>query len=321
MCCGRARTTSSRAVRRSASPSGSAVWSSSRCGPAPRALLLEQAGPGQLLPADRRAPGVGAVHRADRVPGDARRGSTTGARHLLAAPLRVGGREPARGDLAGLVRAHRPADHQRHRRHRAAAHLHLRRRRGHPPRHDGRSGAGLAGARGRTTTASRSPDGEPGLLAVRGPVGCRYLADPRQREYVRDGWNITGDTYVRDPDGYFRYVARADDMIISAGYNIAGPEVEEALLRHPDVAGDGGGRAGRTRRAGRSWWPYAVLREGARRGPRTTAPCGLRQRRAGPATSARARSSSWTRCRGPRPASSSGSGCRGRRPVESDRLE
>jgi 2-aminobenzoate-CoA ligase len=78
-------------------------------------------------------------------------------------------------------------------------------------------------------------DNEPGLLAVRGPVGCRYLADPRQSEYVRDGWNLTGDTYVRDPDGYFRYVARADDMIISSGYNIAGPEVEEALLRHPDV--------------------------------------------------------------------------------------
>ncbi|MFC7218365.1 AMP-binding protein [Streptomyces polyrhachis] len=80
------------------------------------------------------------------------------------------------------------------------------------------------------------PDGEPGLLAVRGPTGCRYLSDERQREYVRGGWNITGDTYVREPDGYFRYVARADDMIISAGCNIAGPEVEEALLRHPAVA-------------------------------------------------------------------------------------
>lgn len=80
------------------------------------------------------------------------------------------------------------------------------------------------------------PDGTPGLLAVRGPVGCRYLADPRQREYVSDGWNLTGDTYVREPDGYFRYLARADDMIVSAGYNIAGPEVEEALLRHPLVA-------------------------------------------------------------------------------------
>ncbi|MEV5239828.1 AMP-binding protein [Streptomyces cinnamoneus] len=79
------------------------------------------------------------------------------------------------------------------------------------------------------------PDGEPGLLAVRGPTGCRYLSDDRQRAYVRDGWNLTGDTYIRDPDGHFRYVARADDMIISAGCNISGPEVEEALLRHPDV--------------------------------------------------------------------------------------
>ncbi|GHH84789.1 AMP-dependent synthetase [Streptomyces sulfonofaciens] len=79
------------------------------------------------------------------------------------------------------------------------------------------------------------PDGRPGLLAVRGPVGCRYLADARQSSYVRDGWNITGDTYVRDADGYFRYVARADDMIVSAGYNIAGPEIEDVLLRHPDV--------------------------------------------------------------------------------------
>ncbi|MFB7369332.1 AMP-binding protein [Streptomyces sp. NPDC056222] len=79
------------------------------------------------------------------------------------------------------------------------------------------------------------PDGEEGLLAVRGPVGCRYLSDPRQSEYVHDGWNVTGDTYVRDTEGYFRYVARADDMIISAGFNIAGPQVEEALLSHPDV--------------------------------------------------------------------------------------
>ncbi|MFI8851226.1 AMP-binding protein [Streptomyces sp. NPDC053499] len=79
------------------------------------------------------------------------------------------------------------------------------------------------------------PDGTPGLLAVRGPVGCRYLADERQRAYVRDGWNLTGDTYVRDAEGYFRFVGRADDMIISAGHNVSGPEVEEALLRHPEV--------------------------------------------------------------------------------------
>ncbi|WP_307531141.1 AMP-binding protein [Streptomyces umbrinus] len=110
------------------------------------------------------------------------------------------------------------------------------------------------------------PDGEPGLLAVRGPVGCRYLADPRQREYVRDGWNITGDTYVRDSDGYFSYVARADDMIISAGYNVAGPEVEDALLRHPDVIETAVvGRPDASR--GQVVVAYAVLRPGARRDP------------------------------------------------------
>jgi len=79
-------------------------------------------------------------------------------------------------------------------------------------------------------------DGEPGRLAVKGPTGCRYLSDPRQRSYVQDGWNITGDTYIRDSDGYFWYQARSDDMIISGGYNIAGPEIEEVLLGHPDVA-------------------------------------------------------------------------------------
>ncbi|WP_030735328.1 AMP-binding protein [Streptomyces sp. NRRL S-31] len=102
----------------------------------------------------------------------------------------------------------------------------------------GRTGVPVPGWQARVQDADGRPvpDGEPGLLAVRGPVGCRYLADPRQREYVRGGWNITGDTYVREADGWFRYVARADDMIISAGYNIAGPEVEDTLLRHPDVA-------------------------------------------------------------------------------------
>ena len=80
------------------------------------------------------------------------------------------------------------------------------------------------------------PIGEVGRLAVRGPTGCRYLADERQAVYVRDGWNLTGDTFSRDADGYFFYQARSDDMIISAGYNIAGPEVEAALLEHPSVA-------------------------------------------------------------------------------------
>jgi 2-aminobenzoate-CoA ligase len=78
--------------------------------------------------------------------------------------------------------------------------------------------------------------GTVGRLAVRGPTGCRYLADKRQGQYVQDGWNVTGDTYVMDDDGYFWYQARSDDMIISAGYNIAGPEVESALLTHSAVA-------------------------------------------------------------------------------------
>ncbi|MFE4832749.1 AMP-binding protein [Streptomyces sp. NPDC056672] len=112
------------------------------------------------------------------------------------------------------------------------------------------------------------PDGEPGLLAVRGPVGCRYLADPRQRAYVRDGWNLTGDTYVREPDGYFRYVARADDMIISAGYNIPGPEVEDVLLAHPDVREAAVvGRPDEIR--GQIVAAYVVLRDGVERGEET----------------------------------------------------
>ena len=80
------------------------------------------------------------------------------------------------------------------------------------------------------------PRGTIGQLAVRGPTGCRYLADKRQNDYVRDGWNLTGDTFMQDDDGQFHFAARTDDMIISAGYNIAGPEVEAALLAHPEVA-------------------------------------------------------------------------------------
>jgi 2-aminobenzoate-CoA ligase len=80
------------------------------------------------------------------------------------------------------------------------------------------------------------PPGSTGRLAVRGPTGCRYMSDRRQGQYVQDGWNITGDTYHMDADGYFWYKARSDDMIISAGYNIAGPEVEASLLTHAHVA-------------------------------------------------------------------------------------
>jgi 2-aminobenzoate-CoA ligase len=85
------------------------------------------------------------------------------------------------------------------------------------------------------------PDGKPlpagqiGRLAVKGPTGCRYLNDDRQRDYVQNGWNLTGDAYLIDPDGYFVYQARTDDMIISSGYNIASPEVEAALLQHSGI--------------------------------------------------------------------------------------
>jgi 2-aminobenzoate-CoA ligase len=109
-----------------------------------------------------------------------------------------------------------------------------------------RQGDSQAGATGRPVTGYEArivdddmmdtPAGAVGRLAVRGPTGCRYLADERQTIYVRDGWNLTGDSFLRDADGVFHFVARADDMIVSAGYNIAGAEVEMALLAHPDVA-------------------------------------------------------------------------------------
>ncbi|MFV0490627.1 MAG: AMP-binding protein [Pseudorhodobacter sp.] len=79
------------------------------------------------------------------------------------------------------------------------------------------------------------PRGEVGRLAVRGPTGCRYMDDPRQAGYVQDGWNLTGDAFWQDEEGYFHFAARNDDMIVSSGYNIAGPDVEAALLAHPDV--------------------------------------------------------------------------------------
>jgi 2-aminobenzoate-CoA ligase len=110
------------------------------------------------------------------------------------------------------------------------------------------------------------PDGQPGRLAVTGPTGCRYLSDPRQQTYVQHGWNITGDTYVKDRDDYYWYQARSDDMIISAGYNIAGPEVEEALLGHPDVAEVAVVGAPDTDR-GMIVEAFVVLRDGVRADP------------------------------------------------------
>lgn len=112
------------------------------------------------------------------------------------------------------------------------------------------------------------PDGQPGRLAIKGPTGCRYLRDDRQHEYVRGGWNLTGDTYVRDPDGYFWYRARNDDMIVSSGYNIAGPEVEQVLADHPDVA-DCAVVGAPDERRGTVVKAYVVLRAGVAAGPDT----------------------------------------------------
>jgi 2-aminobenzoate-CoA ligase len=102
----------------------------------------------------------------------------------------------------------------------------------------GATGYAIRGYEARVVDAGGEPvpPGTVGRLAVKGPTGCRYLADERQATYVRDGWNLTGDAYKMDADGYFYYQSRTDDMIISAGYNIAGIEVEEALLQHPAVS-------------------------------------------------------------------------------------
>jgi 2-aminobenzoate-CoA ligase len=109
------------------------------------------------------------------------------------------------------------------------------------PEHElrpGATGKAVPGYEARVVDAAGDEvaPGTIGRLAVRGPTGCRYLADQRQRQYVQNGWNITGDTYLMDADGYFWYQARSDDMIVSSGYNIAGPEVEAALLAHPAIA-------------------------------------------------------------------------------------
>lgn len=102
----------------------------------------------------------------------------------------------------------------------------------------GRTGRAVPGYEAAVLDADLNPvsPGTIGRLAVRGPTGCRYLADDRQGVYVQGGWNITGDLYTMDEDGYFTYVSRADDLIVSSGYNIAAPEVENAMLLHPLVA-------------------------------------------------------------------------------------
>ena len=152
---------------------------------------------------------------------------------------------------------------------------------------------GLRRAAWSTTTAQPVPAGTVGRLAVKGPTGCRYLADDRQRNTCKDGWNYTGDAYLVDEDGYFHFQSRTDDMIISAGYNIASPEVEGALSLHPKVAECGGRRRSRRgarpdregvrRRCGRARGRAPSVVEGA---------AGVRQATPSRRTSTRARSSS-----------------------------
>jgi 2-aminobenzoate-CoA ligase len=110
------------------------------------------------------------------------------------------------------------------------------------------------------------PVGTVGRLAVKGPTGCRYLDDERQKAYVRNGWNLTGDAYLQDADGYFHYQSRTDDMIVSSGYNIAAPEVEDAVLMHPDVAECGVIGVPDAER-GRIVKAFVVLRPGVVAGP------------------------------------------------------
>ena len=110
-------------------------------------------------------------------------------------------------------------------------------------------------------TGTPLPAGQIGRLAIKGPTGCRYLDDPRQSAYVQNGWNLTGDAYLMDDDGYFWYQSRTDDMIISSGYNIAGPEVEDVLLSHPAVAECGVVGAADAAR-GQIVKAYVVLRPG-----------------------------------------------------------
>ncbi len=152
------------------------------------------------------------------------------------------------------------------------------------------------------------PRGEVGRLAVRGPTGCRYLSDPEQQQkYVRDGWNLTGDSFTQDADGFFHFAARSDDMIISAGYNIAGPEVEAALLAHADVAECAViGVADEAR--GQIVQAHVVLKAGVADDEVTTKRLQDHVKAVIAPKAVPGRSSSSTRCPRPRPARSSASG-------------
>ena len=202
-------------------------------------VLLEKARAAGLA---RGHPGVrrhGAGHRADLVPRDGRAGARAapvGAAGRNAAPVRLGRRGAARGDARAVEGRHRHRADRRHRRHRDAAHLHLRRRGARPPRRHRHGRARLPRLRGGRRRAARCRRARSASWPSRARPAAATSTMRARRSYVKDGWNFTGDAYLMDADGYFHYQARTDDMIISAGYNIGAPEVEEALLQHPAVA-------------------------------------------------------------------------------------
>lgn len=154
------------------------------------------------------------------------------------------------------------------------------------------------------------PD-EVGRLAIIGPTGCRYLDDERQLNYVSNGWNVTGDTFVRDAEGYFTYQARSDNMIISSGYNIGGPEVEEAIIQHPDVM-ETAVVARPDASRGSVVCAFVVLVEESRHRMRRPRNSRTSSRQPSPPTSTRARSVSSTNCPGIPAASCSISNCASR---------
>ena len=228
----RRRTTWSPAPRRSRSPSGWAGWWCSRCGRARASLLLDRVTPVQLADAvaEHRATvlftaptayrAIIAADRGDRLAG-VRRAVSAG--ETLPAPV-----WHAVHDATGVRIIDGIGSTEMLHVFICAADDDIR------PGSTGRAVPGYHAAV-LDDAGHPVPDGTPGSLAVRGPTGCRYLDGDRQTSYVRHGWNYTGDTFVRDAEGYFSYLARSDDMIVSSGYNISGPEVEQALLTHPDV--------------------------------------------------------------------------------------
>ena len=198
------------------------------------AILLERASPDDLLPAIGKLRATDLLHRADRLPRHARQSrrlrpvvaaqnACPPARPCRRPHSKLGWRQPASASSTASARP------------KCCTSSSAAGRKTCGPVLTGKPVPGYE-ARVIDEAGRECPAGTPGRLAVRGPTGCRYLGDKRQTRIRAEGWNVTGDTYIKDADGYFRYQARSDDMIISAGYNIAGPEVETVLLTHPAVA-------------------------------------------------------------------------------------